>query len=387
MRTAILGSIVIVGLLTGLAMSAADDTDLPLTTSVADGTPILHTTQLVAPSPPPGATATDHAEALVKVLEELLRSAGSDANQLLRLNVYAASDDAAQQARQVFARKYRGKQRPCLSMVVGTPLVPGALVSLDAVAVSALEGKHSTALLGKPVSKGREAAWAVLPGGPACYIAGQAERGKGTAESTRKTLASLDATLRFLKRSPGDVVQVKAFLHPMKDVEVVRQEIARYFGEAGAPPVTIVEWLAKDSIEIEMVVAGQQVVQKEKLPPVEYLTPPGMTASPIYSRVARINHGTRIYTAGLVGEGKTGADQVRDVFTRLGSLLRKERSDFKHLVKATYYVSTDEASSQLNVLRPSYYDPKRPPSASKASVQSSGHRGRGLVLDMIAVSP
>ncbi|MFO0878498.1 MAG: RidA family protein [Gemmataceae bacterium] len=386
MRTMILGSIVIVGLLTGLAMSAADDRDLPLTTGVADGTPILHTTQLVAPSPPPGATASDHAEALVQVLGELLRSTGGDASQLLRLNVYAASDDAAQQARQVFTRKYRGKQRPCLSMVVGTPMVPGALVSLDAVAVSGLEGKRSTALLGKPVSMGREAAWAVLPGGPAYYIAGQAERGKGTAESTRKTLGSLDATLRFLKRSPRDVVQVKAFLHPMKDVELVRQEIARYFGEAGAPPVTIVEWLAKDSIEIEMVVAGQQT-EKRAAQAVEYLTPPGMTASPIYSRVARINHGGRIYTAGLVGEGKTGADQVRDVFTRLGTLLRNERSDFKHLVKATYYVSTDEASNQLNVLRPNYYDPKRPPSASKASVQSSGYRGRGLVLDMIAVSP
>jgi len=56
-----------------------------------------------------------------------------------------------------------------------------------------------------------------------------------------------------------------------------------------------------------------------------------------------------------------------------------------NLAKATYYVSTDATSKALNVLRPNYYDPKRPPAASKALVPGVGREGRTLTLDMIAV--
>ena len=60
--------------------------------------------------------------------------------------------------------------------------------------------------------------------------------------------------------------------------------------------------------------------------------------------------------------------------------------DFRHLVKATYYVSDDPASRALNELRPRHYDPARPPAASKAMVAGVGAPGRAITLDMIAVS-
>ena len=69
-----------------------------------------------------------------------------------------------------------------------------------------------------------------------------------------------------------------------------------------------------------------------------------------------MNHGQRIYLSGLYGRGASGKAQVKDVFARLGGLLTKAGSDFRHLAKATYYVSTEDASKQLNVLRPRYYD-------------------------------
>jgi hypothetical protein len=54
-------------------------------------------------------------------------------------------------------------------------------------------------------------------------------------------------------------------------------------------------------------------------------------------------------------------------------------------VKATYYISTDEASAKLNQLRPRFYDPQRPPGASKAPVAGTGRAGKTITLDMIAV--
>ncbi len=70
---------------------------------------------------------------------------------------------------------------------------------------------------------------------------------------------------------------------------------------------------------------------------------------------------------------------------QLKATLAKAGSDLNHLVKATYYVSSDGTSKALNELRPRYYDPKRPPSASKALVAGVGREGRALALNMIAV--
>ena len=44
-----------------------------------------------------------------------------------------------------------------------------------------------------------------------------------------------------------------------------------------------------------------------------------------------------------------------------------------------------DAWHRLNELRPKFYDPDRPPAASKAVVPGVGAEGRSIVIDMIAV--
>ncbi|HVC96352.1 MAG TPA: hypothetical protein VND64_21890 [Pirellulales bacterium] len=48
-------------------------------------------------------------------------------------------------------------------------------------------------------------------------------------------------------------------------------------------------------------------------------------------------------------------------------------------------MADDDASNQLNTLRPEYYDPQCPPAANKAMVRGVGRAGRAVTLDMIAV--
>ena len=102
--------------------------------------------------------------------------------------------------------------------------------------------------------------------------------------------------------------------------------------------------------------------------------------------MVRVNRGDLIYTAGLTApKPGTAEEQVLGVFDELKGILDKTGGDFKHLAKATYYVSTEDASRKLNELRPKFYDPKRPPAASKAFVPGVGVEGRSVVVDMIAV--
>jgi enamine deaminase RidA (YjgF/YER057c/UK114 family) len=111
-----------------------------------------------------------------------------------------------------------------------------------------------------------------------------------------------------------------------------------------------------------------------------------MTSSPVFSRVAKINSDQMIYTSGMYSRMQSdAAGEVTDIFEQLGQVLKETGSDWKHLAKATYYCSNNDTSGKLNELRPKYYDPARPPAASKALVNGVGRAARGLTIDMIAV--
>ncbi|MGL4551225.1 MAG: RidA family protein, partial [Gemmataceae bacterium] len=290
--------------------------------------PQAHTAQLLAADP--GRVLDD--------LDAALRGVGSSLERAVKVNWYVTRAGAVPGVDRAMAARFKGPHRPAVSFVV-TPLPhPDALVGADAVAVSAA------------VKRTRSVA--VLPAGARVYVSGQAEKGTDLADATRKTIAGLDATLKHLGRTRADVVQAKAFLTPMSGVEAARKELAAAFGGA---VLSFVEWESTLPIEIELVVAGGKAGEG-----VEYLTPPGMTASPIYSRVARVGGGPTVYVG-----GRYGADgEVAKTFDGLGKVLETTGTDWRHLAKATYYVSTEVVSRELNEVRPKYYDARRPPAAS-----------------------
>jgi enamine deaminase RidA (YjgF/YER057c/UK114 family) len=76
---------------------------------------------------------------------------------------------------------------------------------------------------------------------------------------------------------------------------------------------------------------------------------------------------------------------LRSLFSNLKKILDATGSDWSHLAKATYYFSDDAASAAHNAQRPDYYNPQRPPAASKAKVKGVGPSAHGINLDMIAV--
>jgi enamine deaminase RidA (YjgF/YER057c/UK114 family) len=181
-------------------------------------------------------------------------------------------------------------------------------------------------------------------------------------------------------------VQLKCFVQPMESAGLVKEEIARHFAGQKVPPVSYVEWKSSAPIEIELVAWGGPAAEKPAAEPIEYLTPTGFKASPLYCRVARIHGGGTIYFSDLFASSKADtAAQVQQPFDRLKLLLEKTGSDYKHLAKATYYVTDDEVNKAHNEIRPKFYDPARPPAASKAVVAGTGTEGVRYVMDMIAV--
>lgn len=342
---------------------------------------LVHTGQIfptgprIAPTPP-----EDQVNDVFQQLDRVLPP-----KQLVKLNVYVHEPSVTALVTKQLVKRYSGNYQPAVSFVQTALPGGGVVVGLDAVGEVLTPPSEGMVRRETPIVKGQPSPRAHLPPYGVAYISGQAEKGDGTlADATRKTMESLFNTLKFLQCQPSDVVHIKAFLTPMKDSAVAVKEIVAAFGEDVAPPVSLVEWKSTLPIEIEMVVSTRR---KADAPRIEFLTPPEMKASPVFARVTRINQPGQIFVGGLFGktDKPSSADEVRDVFAMLKHVTESAGSDLQHLAKATYYVADDEISAKLNEVRPEFYDPDRPPAASKAIVTGTGFLGRTLTLDMIAV--
>jgi enamine deaminase RidA (YjgF/YER057c/UK114 family) len=352
---------------------------------------LAHTGQVLPVDGKGNVVAPGRVEAQIKAvmggLERSLNAGASSLELAVKINVYAARTEVADAVRGALAKRFSGAAKPAVSYVVGNLAVSEALVAMDAVAVCREESVRSVTRTRVEALPGPEgsAQVAILPAGGKVFIAGQAEQGETPVVAARKTLESLRATMTFLGLDDAHVVQVKSFLTPISAAAEVEREIVSFYGGKTAPPAVFVEWSSTLPIEIELVAyAGDRPLASGGT--VEYLTPPGMTTSPVYSRVARTFSPETIYISGLYGMSENNAEaEITGIFDSLARLSDATGSDLKHLAKATYYCATDASSTKLNELRPRYYDPKRPPAASKAMVTGAGLSGRSLTIDMIAV--
>ncbi len=359
--------------------------------AVVDDEALVHTTQLLPFDKTGGIAADDLDGQMTQVLANLrdaLIAAGTQTDQLVRLNVYAARNELVAPIRELLARKLTRRVHPAVTTVV-TPLAqPEALLALDAVAAVPRKSPALTSVIRtSPPGLSRRigsAQAAVLPRGRVVYISGMASREKDLAGAATGTMQQLHGVLRLLDLKPEHVVHLKAFMKPMTQVARARKAMRAFYPDAPAPPMTFVEWTNGLPIEIEMIafIPGKP----DSAQTVQHRWQPDERRSPVYCRFAVVDSATRIYVAGLRARPKTDAPgQVRDIFAQLKATLAQTDSDFRHMVKATYYVADDDVSKSLNNIRPELYDPQHPPAASKASIAGTGDDDRTITIDMIAV--
>lgn len=360
---------------------------------VVDRLALAHTAQLLPLDSAGRLVGKDDPDAQIQQvlnnLEAALAEVRSGFDYPVKINVYVRRAKLVPEVQDALFWRFKNEARPAVSFVETALAHPDAVVAMDAVAGVPQTGAEVKRLRAAKLPGARGGSHvAVLPAGPHVYVSGQASpKGDDLVQATRLTMESLRGTLKFLELTDAHVVQLKAFLRPMSAVADVEREITRSFGDQPVPPLVFVEWQSDLPIEIELVAAAPIPNEKTR-EPLEFLTPPGVQASPIYSRVTRINHGKVIYVAGLYGksDGKP-EDQLQEIFATLEQTLRKTGSDLQHLAKATYYVTGEETTRKLGEVRLKRYEPSRPPAASKAQVTGVGYVGKTVTLDMIAVAP
>lgn len=358
---------------------------------IVDDVPLVHTTQFLPFDKSGSIVGSGDINTQINQvflnISSSLKQAGSRIDQIVKLNVYIRNSSLIPAVQEQIHKQFKSGKLPALSFVAGDLSHTDALISMDAIAVSAkINTKGVNYLMPNNLSSAPSVAQAaILPAGPVVYVSGQAVKG-ALAEATRGTLEQLHTTLTFLGLEKKDIVQIKSFLRPMSDLKIVEKEFSDFFKDATIPPMVNVEWTSKDPvIEIELI-ASSPNTRSNSGQQLDFITPPGMTASPIYCKVTRINYGQKIFTSGLYGNTSGSVEsELTSLFTLMGNIFKNTGSDFKHLVKATYYVGNDIHSAKLNEVRPKYYDPLRPPAASKAMVRNVGKSDAGISIDMIGV--
>jgi enamine deaminase RidA (YjgF/YER057c/UK114 family) len=325
-----------------------------------------------------------------RVLENLstaLTAARTGLDRLVRLHVYLTDGSARAVIERLLADRFTGEHRPAVTFVENAPVRKGVLVAMDAIAAAASPGnqarpgRHVVQGLARQPRNGAHVA--VQPPGPFVVVSGLAAAGEFEA-GIAGTMEQLRAALGSVGLSFDHVVQIKSFVRDISRSDHLRDIVAGHF-EGTAPPQVVTEWLGTGPpAEIELIaamaVAGPAPAAGESR--VTFLEP----YLSRYSRVAVARGGRPVFISGLYGPSSDPVTQVAEMFEELQRVLKSAGSDLNHLVKATYYVTDTSADERINTIRPTLYDPKRPPAASKIRVRGTGRPGKGSTLDMIAVT-
>lgn len=369
-------------------------TGIPAAVRVKEGV-LIHTTQLFAKRVFGEEKETTTLKQLVEILGELdsiLSEHGSGVDKVAKLNLYVRDPDDCDGVRAEIAKWYGQRPKPAITVIPTQLPRLDAKVALDAVAVIADTERPKGVEVWSDLAADRGRTFggeslAAVTGRATdlVYISGRASKADDLRTGTEETMKQLMFVLQMLGAGPENVVQTKAFLNPATEAVFAAESIQSFFKEGDRPPVVMVEWTSSSyPTEIEMIAAIPE--RKMEKTVVEYMTPPGDNPSPVYSKMAVVKGGKMIYVGEMVGDADVAPDvEVKTLFDRLKQAVEAAGGDFKHLVKATYYVSDADVSKELNNLRPKIYDPKKPPTASKVSLKNIGVPKRGMLIDMIAV--
>jgi enamine deaminase RidA (YjgF/YER057c/UK114 family) len=327
--------------------------------------------------------AATQATRVLANLELALKAARTNLTSLVRLHVYVADASVTPQIDRLLQRRFRGGTTPAVTVVETAMPRPGVLVTMDAIAATAWRTDPGRPLRltssALPQRTERASHVAIQPEGPFVIVSGRSAPGD-FEPAARATMESLRADLKRVDLTFDDVAQVKSFLADMNRAEQLQQIVAEFFGGARVPPQVVTEWRQESAhVEIELIAVPSRPAGGER---VEHVEP----VSGRFSRIARVRGGRSVLTSGLHGTSNDPIEQVREMFTELQQLVKEAGSDMAHLVKATYYVADQLADQEINAIRPTLYDPRRPPAASKLSVRGTGRKGKASTFDMIAVT-
>lgn len=306
---------------------------------------------------------------------------------VVRLNVFLAddSDKLRAAAEKMVTDLWPAGKTPAVTFIPGrlpgdVPLACDAVIALDQETDEVLPINEDAANLRFKID-----AFVAPASRDIIYASGRAFKGETYEQSVPITIKALLNDFVFPQGATvNDILQVRAYVGDLDHWAEAERLIEKALGADVSPPIVFIEWAKTDSVEIEFITSAPQKAKTTET--VSFQTPKTLKTSPVFSRIALLHSDRVTFMSGIVGTTNESPEaQVASLFDELKLRAEAVGSDLRHLVKATYLVSDRDVDQAVNALRPNYYDPQRPPAASKIFRSSIGVRDRHLLIDMIAV--
>ena len=306
---------------------------------------------------------------------------------VVRLNIFLADDseELRTAAEKMVVDHWPSGKTPAVTFIPGripgdVPLACDAVIALDQETEDVVPINEDAANLRFKID-----AFVAPAARDIIYASGRALKGKTYEESVPATINVLLDDFVFTQGATrNDVLQIRAYVGDLDHWAEAERLIQQTLGTDVTPPIVFIQWAKTDSVEIELITSAPQKAKTAET--VSFQTPETLKKSPVYSRIALLHSDTVTFMSGIVGTTNESPEaQVVSLFDELKLRAEAVGSDLRHLVKATYLVSDRDVDQAVNALRPNYYDPERPPAASKIFRESIGVDDRHLLVDMIAV--
>ncbi|MBM3774345.1 MAG: RidA family protein [Acidobacteria bacterium] len=290
-------------------------------------------------------------------LKALLRSTGG----IVKIRAFVAGSGDLRRARDIVSETFTERRLPLPALTV---VQVGGLpqVSLEAVAVAKKE---------------------VNPKG-LIFISGQDATSDNPLDPVlplaEKSLANLRAAVQGGGASAAGVLRVTCFLSAINDAGQIRQKLAAEYPGAALSVVQVQRAPARAVVECEAVArAGAGAAGG-----IEFLSPQGLTRSPNYSQVVRVDAPKLAFSGSQTAFGFQESD-ARLAFERLGRELEQHRTSLKDVIMSSIYPLSASLADQVRKVRFEFYDRSRPPASTMLPFDGLPSMDASFSVDVVAV--
>jgi enamine deaminase RidA (YjgF/YER057c/UK114 family) len=301
----------------------------------------------------------------VKALWRVSRGA-----QIIRIRAFVAGTGDMRRVADIISEMFTEKRQPLpVANVVQVGVLPldGAQVVLEATALAKkVQNPHGVA-----------------------FISGQGSTGPIDANSAdmfvaplaQQSVANLNTALTHVGLTAADVLRVTCLSSSLDDYQEVRRIVASAFPASALNIVQVQRAPTSHVVECEAVAR----LKRKPEPSVQFIQPPGLTASPNFTHVVLVGQPKLIFTTTQLGFRQQD-DDVRLAFSRLASSLEAAGGSMKQVVFSNIYPISPTIQQKVRNLRFEYYDRARPPASTVLLFEGLPSLDASFGVDVISLS-
>ena len=205
-----------------------------------------------------------------------------------------------------------------------------------------------------------------------------ADKPRPMAEVFGESLSNLQSAAQ---KSSAEMLRVTCYVSHLEGIPDLQSRMTGAFPKAVQTLVQLQRVTGPSLTECE----GVGRLATAPAAAVEFFNPEGLTKSPAYSQVVKVNAPKVVFTTTQQSFGLDAA-AMRLMMDRLKKMLDSTNADFDQVAVAYIYSLTGPATEQFRAVRGSYYNAKSPPASTLLVFEGLPSNDATIGVDLVAIS-